>query len=47
MNKCLDHFRQKISERTDPEGRKRDVCWWVNSWSSSFLSNRFSSVLIS
>jgi len=27
MNKCLDHFREKISERTDPEGRKRDVCW--------------------
>jgi len=27
MNKCLDHYHDNISERTDPEGRKRDVCW--------------------
>ncbi|KAK1735125.1 hypothetical protein QTG54_014191 [Skeletonema marinoi] len=26
MNKCLDHYHDNISERTDPEGRKRDVC---------------------
>jgi len=27
MDKCLEYYREHISEKTDPEGRKRDVCW--------------------
>ena len=27
MHKCVDYYQQNISERTDPEGRKRNVCW--------------------
>eukprot|EP00574_Skeletonema_japonicum_P009692 CAMPEP_0201730842 /NCGR_PEP_ID=MMETSP0593-20130828/23754_1 /ASSEMBLY_ACC=CAM_ASM_000672 /TAXON_ID=267983 /ORGANISM="Skeletonema japonicum, Strain CCMP2506" /LENGTH=327 /DNA_ID=CAMNT_0048223489 /DNA_START=414 /DNA_END=1397 /DNA_ORIENTATION=+ len=26
MSKCLDYYHDNISERTDPVGRKRDVC---------------------
>ena len=27
MNMCLEYYHENISERTDPVGRKRDVCW--------------------
>ena len=27
MDKCLTYWRENISERGDPIGRKRDVCW--------------------
>jgi hypothetical protein len=27
MDKCLGYYRENIAERTDPVGRKRDICW--------------------
>ena len=27
LNKCVQYWRDNISEMSDPVGRKRDVCW--------------------
>ena len=27
LNKCVQYWRDNISEMSDPIGRKRDVCW--------------------
>lgn len=27
LDKCVQYWRDNISEETDPVGRKREVCW--------------------